>query len=93
MAADNATGLAINPDQGAEFPGNPCAGQTGVRHEAQAFPCTIVDHGEDPEPPRGAEAVGSQVERPACVDADSSWHRSFGEICARVGDATDQVAA
>ena len=63
VIADNAAGLAVDPDKGAELPGNPCSGEAGVRHEAQAFARAIVDHGEDPELPRGTEAVGYKVQR------------------------------
>jgi len=63
VIADNAAGLAVDPDKGAELPGNPCPGEAGVRHEAQAFARAIVDHGEDPELPRGTEAVGYKVQR------------------------------
>lgn len=49
VVTDNAAGRAVDPDQGAELTGNPCARQAGISNQAQAFPGAIVDHRQDPK--------------------------------------------
>ena len=78
VLTDNAAGLAADPDQGAELPGHSCARQAGVRDEAQAFPRAVVDHRQDTELPRGAEAVRHEVQRPTPVGMRGNRQRCPG---------------
>lgn len=61
IVADNTAGFAVDPDKGAEFTGNPSAGQAGIGNQAQAFPGAVVDQRQNPKLPRGAEAVRYEV--------------------------------
>ena len=44
IVTDIATGLTVDSDQSAEFPGNPCPGQAGIGNQAQAFAGAVIDH-------------------------------------------------
>ncbi len=48
--ADDARGPAIEPDQCAQLPRNPGAGDAGVGHQARVFSAAIIVHGENTEP-------------------------------------------
>ncbi len=54
--------FAVDRDEGAELPGNPCAGQAGVRDKAQTLSGAVIDHHQDLELPGGVEAVRKQPE-------------------------------
>jgi hypothetical protein len=46
VVADNAAELAVNPDQGIQFSGDPGPGQAGIGNQAQVLVAAFVDHSQ-----------------------------------------------
>ena len=62
-------------DESVQLARDPKARQRRVGHQAQALPCVVVDHRQDPEPSSVGQRVADEVERPALVRTLWQDHR------------------
>src|SRR5690606_13819970 len=74
VVADDAGGLAVNPDQRIQLPRHPSPRYAGVCDQRQVLAAAIVVHGKDAELAAGPEGVRQKVQGPALVRAQRHRH-------------------
>lgn len=81
IVADNHSGPSSFLDDPVKFTGNPQPGQRGIGDETQAFPGTVVDDRQNPEPAAIGELIPLACGHPACARSASPPDRAGRASC------------